>query len=153
MYTIGYQSPNIPIHYRYHSYEYNKNRCDMMNTSEYGKVLHKFQISKLNTEIPPIRLLCIIYSISKEYSTKIDAIFSTWGKRCSGIVVYSNTDDSYYNAIHLYHEGPEIYENIWQKVRSIWKHVASNYISQYDYFFICGDDTFVLVENMLLFLK
>ena len=43
---------------------------------------------------------------------------------------------------------PEEYNNIWQKVRSMW----SYYFKDYDWFHIGDDDLFLLVENLRLYL-
>jgi glycoprotein-N-acetylgalactosamine 3-beta-galactosyltransferase len=37
---------------------------------------------------------------------------------------------------------------MWQKVRSTWAYVHENYLEKYDWFFISGDDTFVIAENL-----
>ena len=35
-----------------------------------------------------------------------------------------------------------------KKIRSIWAYAYNHYLNEYDFFFICGDDTYVAVENM-----
>lgn len=37
---------------------------------------------------------------------------------------------------------------MWQKVRSIWKFVGTHYIDDFDWFFIGGDDVFLLPYNL-----
>ena len=44
-------------------------------------------------------------------------------------------------------------DNIWQKVRSMWSYIYDNYYEEYDWFHIGGDDLFLLVENMRLYLE
>jgi glycoprotein-N-acetylgalactosamine 3-beta-galactosyltransferase len=41
---------------------------------------------------------------------------------------------------------------MWQKIRSIWKFVGTNYLDDYDWFFIGGDDLFVLPHNLKTYL-
>ena len=41
---------------------------------------------------------------------------------------------------------------MWQKVQSIWAYAYDNFLDSYDYFHICGDDTFVVVENLRAFI-
>lgn len=41
---------------------------------------------------------------------------------------------------------------MWQKVRSIWKFVGGNYLDDFDWFFIGGDDLFVLPHNLKTYL-
>ena len=37
---------------------------------------------------------------------------------------------------------------MWQKVRSMWKYVAAHYADQYDWFFIGGEDLYVIPQNL-----
>jgi glycoprotein-N-acetylgalactosamine 3-beta-galactosyltransferase len=41
---------------------------------------------------------------------------------------------------------------MWQKIRSIWKFVGTQYLNDYDWFFIGGDDVFVLPHNLKTYL-
>ena len=47
----------------------------------------------------------------------------------------------------------EKYENIWQKVRSTWAYIHDIYLvgpykGQFDWFYIGGDDVFLVTENL-----
>jgi glycoprotein-N-acetylgalactosamine 3-beta-galactosyltransferase len=42
---------------------------------------------------------------------------------------------------------------MWQKVRSIWRFVGTHYADDFDFFFIGGDDLFVLPQNLRNYLK
>ena len=46
------------------------------------------------------------------------------------------------------HEGPEEYENMWQKSRAIWKYIYFHYRDDFDWFVLGGDDVFLIVENL-----
>ena len=37
---------------------------------------------------------------------------------------------------------------MWQKSRSIWKHIAASYLDQFDWFLLGGDDMFYVLENL-----
>lgn len=50
--------------------------------------------------------------------------------------------------VGLLHRGPENYNNMVQKTRSIWSYIATHYLDEYDYFHIGGDDHHLIVENM-----
>lgn len=54
--------------------------------------------------------------------------------------------------VEIPHEGEESYDNIWQKVRSMWSYVYDHYYEKYDWFHIGGDDLYVIVENLKLYL-
>jgi glycoprotein-N-acetylgalactosamine 3-beta-galactosyltransferase len=94
----------------------------------------------------------------------------SWGKRCSGFIAFSDETDPSINALHLESYGPEHYQNIWQKVQAIWTFIHDNLmidsssvqtvsesagrpIHNYDWFFIAGDDVYLIVENIHLFLR
>ena len=55
--------------------------------------------------------------------------------------------------VDLLHEGEESYYNMWQKTRSIWAYMYDNYLDEYDYFHLGGDDLYLIVENLRRFLE
>jgi len=105
---------------------------------------------------PRIRILCVIYTYGGAHH-RLRGIRETWAWRCDGFFAASTqtvehpTEDGF-GAVDLPHVGAEEYQNMWQKVRSIWSYVHDNYVDDFDYFFICGDDTHVIVENLRNFL-
>lgn len=103
-------------------------------------------------QLPLPRVLCGLFSIAENHESNIDAIRQTWGQRCDGLLVFSTSSDARYNAVELFHEGPESYANMWQKTRAIWRHVHAQYLTQFDYFYLAGDDTFLIPENLVAFL-
>lgn len=84
-----------------------------------------------------VRILCMIYTYERNHHL-VRAITSTWGKECDGFFAASNSTDPSIGAVDLKKAGPEMYSNIWQKVRAMWAY-AGNYNGHFDYFFICGD--------------
>lgn len=42
---------------------------------------------------------------------------------------------------------------MWQKSRSIWKYIATNYLDSFDYFLLGGDDMFYIIENLRAYLN
>jgi glycoprotein-N-acetylgalactosamine 3-beta-galactosyltransferase len=68
-------------------------------------------------------------------------------------MVGSNKTDTTVNAVDIPHEGPEEYDNIWQKVRSMWSYIYDNYYEKYDWFHIGGDDLYLIVDNLRLYLE
>ncbi len=53
----------------------------------------------------------------------------------------------------MLHQGEAVYKNMWQKVRSTLAYIYDNYLEDYGYFHICGDDTYVVVENLRSYLN
>mmetsp|Transcript_33040 Transcript_33040/g.80303 ORF Transcript_33040/g.80303 Transcript_33040/m.80303 type:complete len:518 (+) Transcript_33040:124-1677(+) len=99
------------------------------------------------------RILCMVYTMESEHATRIRAIRETWAPGCDGFLAFSTKSDPRIPAISLPHEGPEAYENMWQKVRSIWAFVGKHYLDDFDFFFQGGDDLFVLPQNLRLYLS
>jgi glycoprotein-N-acetylgalactosamine 3-beta-galactosyltransferase len=73
--------------------------------------------------------------------------------KCDGFIVGSTKTDPSLGAVDIPHEGPEEYNNMWQKVRSMWTYVYENYYDKYDWFHIGGDDMYLIVENLRLYLE
>jgi len=101
---------------------------------------------------PRPKIMCVIFTIEK-YHDKLSAISHTWGPKCDGIIYASDKTDGEIGTVNIPHEGKEEYKNIWQKNRSIWAYVYDNYYEKYDYFHSGGDDVFILVENLRLYLE
>lgn len=98
------------------------------------------------------KIFCLVYTIESGHP-KIPAIRETWGSKCDGFMVGSTKTDKSLGTVEIPHEGPEEYNNIWQKVRSMWSYIYDNYYEKYDWFHIGGDDLFVIVENLRLYLE
>jgi len=41
-----------------------------------------------------------------------------------------------------------VYGNMWQKTRSILSYMHDNYLEHFEYFYLAGDDTHLIVENL-----
>jgi glycoprotein-N-acetylgalactosamine 3-beta-galactosyltransferase len=93
------------------------------------------------------RILCSIYTYELRHH-QIQAIGETWGWRCDGFFAASTKTNTTIGAIDLPHHGEENYNNMWQKTRSILAFMFDNYMDEYDYFYLAGDDTYVIVENL-----
>jgi len=98
------------------------------------------------------KIMCIVYTIEAHHS-RITPIQQTWGQRCDGFIAISDKTDPILGTVNVPHEGDEEYGNIWQKIRSAWSYVYDNYYEMYDWFHIGGDDLYVLVENLRLYLE
>ncbi len=108
--------------------------------------------NKTSLTVPAPKVLCMVYTVKNSHSTNIRAIRDTWGGGCDGFLAFSSAPDPRLPAIALQHEGPESYDNMWSKVRSIWKYVGKHYLNDFDWFFIGGDDMFVLPNNLRTYL-
>jgi len=98
------------------------------------------------------KIFCLVYTTEKGHD-RIPNIRETWGPKCDGFMVGSTKTDVSIGAVNILHEGPEEYDNIWQKVRSMWSYIYDNYYEKYDWFHIGGDDLFLMVENLRYYLE
>lgn len=98
------------------------------------------------------KIFCLVYTIEK-FHDRIPYIRETWGPKCDGFMVGSTKTDVALGTVEIPHEGEEAYENIWQKVRSMWSYIYDNYYDKYDWFHIGGDDIYLIVENFRLYLE
>ncbi|KAG7351705.1 hypothetical protein IV203_007753 [Nitzschia inconspicua] len=125
------------------------------------------------------KLLCMMYTYSPmRYLTRVQAV--TWGRHCDGFVAFSNETIPdlgifQWNAAaspvnttsiikndtqqHLVEPPPpalqqdEAYQNMWQKTRYMWKYAYDHFLDDYDYFYISGDDVYLLIDNFRAFLQ
>lgn len=98
------------------------------------------------------KIFCLVYTIEK-YHNRIPPLRETWLQKCDGSMVASTKTDRDLGTVNIPHEGPEEYNNIWQKVRAMWSYIYDNYYEKYDWFHIGGDDLYLLVENLRLYLE
>lgn len=94
------------------------------------------------------KVLCLVYTMESKHATSIRAMRETWAPGCDGFLAFSTKSDPRIPAINLLHKGKEEYDNMWQKVRSIWSFVGEHYKSDFDWFYIGGEDLFVVPQNL-----
>lgn len=82
------------------------------------------------------RILCLSYTLSSAHDTAVRNIQQTWGRRCDGYLAMSDKTDPSVPSVDIKHKGPEAYNNMWQKVRSIWLYVHRHHVHDFDYFVI-----------------
>ncbi|KAL3921395.1 MAG: hypothetical protein SGILL_002769 [Bacillariaceae sp.] len=97
---------------------------------------------------PKKRIMCIVYTVSTRHD-RIRAIAETYAPRCDGFLAASNLTDVSIGAYNIGFAN-ESYGNMWLKIRHIWKFVYDHFREEFDYFYIAGDDTFVIPENLRL---
>ena len=120
----------------------------------------KIGIQKYNNRLPgegehrktKSTILCMVYTVdTPKLRANLKAVAETWGRKCDGFFAASNMTDHSLGAIDLVHQGEEEYENMWQKIRSMWAYAYDHYLEEYDFFHICGDDVYIAVENLRSF--
>ena len=109
--------------------------------------------SELGNSVQPARILCMSYTLSKYHDTAVKNSIETWGQKCDGYLAMSDKTDQSIPSIDIKHKGEESYQNMWQKVRSIWIYVEKHHVNEYDYFLLAGDDIYIIVENLRKYLN
>jgi hypothetical protein len=99
------------------------------------------------TEMNPPRILCGLKTHAGNHHRVAD-VADTWGWKCDGFFAASTKTERDIGAVDLLHEGPEKYDNLWQKVRSMAAFMYDYYLDDYDYFLFGDDDTFIIMENL-----
>lgn len=103
--------------------------------------------------VVPARIFCMVYATQAKHATAITAVRNTWASRCDGFIAMSDKTDVAIPALNVPHEGKEEYNNIWQKIRAIWLYVHDRHADDFDYFIVGGDDMYVIVDNLRLYLN
>ena len=95
-----------------------------------------------------VKLLCMVYTHSNRHDT-LQSIVETYAPQCDGFLAASNVSDPNLGAVRIPHVGPESYQNMWNKVRSMWQYVHDDpHFQDFDWFHIGGDDMYVLPHHL-----
>ena len=136
----------------------NKSLNYLVESDPISRPVEHMKEEEASSQKKTIRLLCITYTTSTRHD-QVRAILDTWGKRCDGYFASSNASDETISALHVHRRGPESFNNIWQKIRATLI-VADKYIigennssSSFDWIFVSGDDTYVLVDSLRAYLE
>ena len=100
-----------------------------------------------------VKLFCVVYTYGgKVENTK--AISETWGKRCDGILYGSDHSDLNDGHVHIPGDTKYgfTYRSMHQRIQAMKAYVYDNFLDEYDFFHFCGDDVYMIVENMKEFL-
>jgi hypothetical protein len=100
-----------------------------------------------------VKLFCAIYTHSNAVH-QTDAISETWGPRCDGLLYAGNESSIETGHMHLPCNSRKKfgYKGLVQRTRSILAYLYDNFLNDYDFFHLSGDDTYLIVENLKEFL-
>jgi hypothetical protein len=108
-----------------------------------------------------IRIVCVVFSISTRHD-RLRALHKAWGHRCSRFIAFTNASTPAEGLTEpwmtlypefSYRPGDYGYNNHVQKTRVILKYVVDNHLEEMDYLVHADDDTFMVLENLRLFLR
>ena len=97
-----------------------------------------------------VKVLCFFPSHSLSINSKPVAARDTWGRRCDKLLVVADVKNDSFPAIKM---GVPEKKYLWSKVRDTFVHLHDNYLNKYDWFFKGDDNTYVIVENLKLFVS
>ncbi len=141
---------------RRHTNDFDPEVCDLQVVDVPSRLLRPVQIHNRSAAASP-RLLCAVFTHGGAVD-RITGIGETWGWKCDGFFAASTVTvrdpaELGLGSIDLVHMGEESYGNMWQKTRSILAYMYEHYLDQFDYFFLCGDDAHLIVENFKAYLE
>ena len=107
----------------------------------------------MSKESRNVTLFCSVYTHS-EAVNHTNAIKETWGNKCDGLLFASDISDLKTGHMHLPSKSKFgfTYHGMVQRTRTILAYLYDNFLDDYDYFHISGDDAFLIVENLKEFL-
>jgi hypothetical protein len=122
--------------------------CQPTNDAEYVATQRLTLAADQGTKAgSSLSLLCAVYGMDNKRD-QIDAIRETWGPKCDGFFIATARTDSSIDSVHIMQLNNDQYNNMWQKVRSMWSYIYDNYYDDFDWFHIGGDDMWLIVENL-----
>mmetsp|Transcript_24808 Transcript_24808/g.35575 ORF Transcript_24808/g.35575 Transcript_24808/m.35575 type:complete len:493 (+) Transcript_24808:32-1510(+) len=159
--TPGYiHDPTILRRFKTYSLHWNHSLCPTNSSDFLGlKGLRKVRqgiIQRAKNQAKntaAAKIFCAVYTHSEEHKSSLASIINTWAPQCDGFLASSNVTNITLAAVNILHQGDEEYKNMWQKVRSTFAYIYDNYLEEYDYFHICGDDTYLVVDNFRSYLE
>lgn len=99
-----------------------------------------------------IRVLCWTFTSQDRLQSHARAVKETWGKRCTVLIFMSNEDDKEFGAINLASQGT-VMNSVWGRTRAAWKYIHKNHLEDADWFLKANEDSYVIMENLRLFLS
>ncbi|XP_017066355.1 glycoprotein-N-acetylgalactosamine 3-beta-galactosyltransferase 1 [Drosophila eugracilis] len=97
-----------------------------------------------------VRILCLVLTMPSSHSTKAARVNRTWGARCNKLIFLSSQTDPNLSILKM--DIPETRGNLYAKVRTGMAYAHKHYLNDFDWFLKADDDTYIVMENLRLFL-
>jgi len=100
-----------------------------------------------------VSLFCAVYTYRGGVN-HTTAASQTWSKRCDGVLYASDKTSVETGHVHIPSNSRRgfSYGGMTQRTRAILAYLYDNFLDDFDFFHICGDDAYLIVENMKEFL-
>ncbi|TDH71944.1 hypothetical protein CCR75_003413 [Bremia lactucae] len=124
-------------------------------------VINMLQVSEEPANQYP-RVLCFAVTYSSQHHTRVQAVAETWGQRCDKLLFFSNMSDTiivgantsrerHFDIVHF--DIIADHKHLWLRTRAALKYLYDHFRHEFDWFYKCDDDTYVIVENLRSYLK
>ncbi|KAK1941428.1 Glycoprotein-N-acetylgalactosamine 3-beta-galactosyltransferase 1 [Phytophthora citrophthora] len=109
-------------------------------------------LSPVSPEASKTRVLCWVNTYHANHEKRLHSIKKTWGKKCDKLLFMSDIEDLTVPTVEIV--APPLHEMLWQKHREIVRLLVREYgEDHFDWVFKCDDDTFLLMENLKMYLN
>ncbi|XP_023340858.1 glycoprotein-N-acetylgalactosamine 3-beta-galactosyltransferase 1 [Eurytemora carolleeae] len=107
------------------------------------------EYANFNKHKSPIRLLCLILTQPSSLKDRGQAVFDTWGSRCTFLYFLSTESTEGDHGLPILHNtAQETYGNLWSKTKYGFQFAQEHLIEQIDWVMKADDDTYVIMENL-----
>jgi hypothetical protein len=97
------------------------------------------------------KILCFLMTDSSHHTTKVKAVWDTWGTKCDKLLIASNQTDPFLGAVAM--KSDSSYSNLWGKLEETIRYIHCHYLDEYDWFVKVDDDSYILMENLRYFVS
>jgi len=96
-----------------------------------------------------VKLFCAVYTYGGG-AAWTNVISETWGRKCDGLLFASDQNNNETGHMYLPSNSRRgfSYKGMYQRVRAILAYLYDNFLDDYDFFHIAGDDVYLIVENL-----
>ncbi|GAB6026181.1 hypothetical protein CHUAL_012392 [Chamberlinius hualienensis] len=120
---------------------------ELLATDDLSYEKHNFEKANfMPAKTNMVKLLCWV-PVTKATINEVNAVNSTWLKRCDRTLFVGDTTTTGLNDIISLNVTTGR-QYLWFKTRDALQYIYNNYFDDYDWFFKADTDTYVIVENL-----
>jgi hypothetical protein len=88
---------------------------------------------------------------SSHHTTKVKAVWETWGTKCDKLLIASNQTDPSIGAVSM--KSDPSYSNLWGKLEETIRYIHYHCLDEHDWFVKVDDDSYILMEILRYFVS